>query len=123
MAELRSAAIRGETSVRLDDLVVRVSMRTDVPREGDAVFVYYDFTDRYSLYVTQTLGMLFSFVGLTIILVVFSYMMSGVLLGSRARRARPPERPRCQREPRTENADNDNQRQPRRHQEQPGRRG
>ncbi len=80
MNELKSAAIRGETSVRLDDLIVRVSMRTDVPREGDAVFVYYDFTDRYSLYVTQTLGMLFSFVGLTIILVVFSYMMSGVLL-------------------------------------------
>lgn len=80
--ELLSAAYRGESSVRLDDMLIRIRTRIIEPPESGrlGIYVFYDFTDRYSLYVTQTLGMLFSFLALALILTTFGYMMSGIVL-------------------------------------------
>ncbi|HIW02910.1 MAG TPA: HAMP domain-containing histidine kinase [Candidatus Protoclostridium stercorigallinarum] len=79
--ELIRAAVSGETDVRINDLIVRVRTLVEYDEEGRfGVYAFYDFTDRYSIYVSQTLGMLFSFLALAIILTLFTYMMSGVML-------------------------------------------
>ena len=78
---LMAAAMSGSDGIDLGDLRVRI--RADIDGTGTRgynVYAFYDFTDRYSIYVTQTLGMLFSFIGLACLLSLFSYMMSGVML-------------------------------------------
>lgn len=82
MNKLISAAVQGEHSVRIDDLIIRV--RTVIRDDGElgrfSVYAFYDFTARYDIYVSQTLGMLFSFLALAIVLTLFAYMISGFML-------------------------------------------
>lgn len=81
LKELISAAIRDEQSVRINDMVVRVRVLRDEDSIGRfSVYAFYDFTARYNIYVSQTLGVMFSFIGLSVILTLFSYMMSGFIL-------------------------------------------
>ena len=77
---LMATAMGGADSTRLGDLRVRIAVDVDTGARGYSLYAFYDFTDRYSIYVSQTLGMMFSFIGLACILTLFSYMMSGVML-------------------------------------------
>lgn len=77
---LMATAMGGSDSTWLGDLRIRIAVDVDTGARGYSIYAFYDFTDRYSIYVSQTLGMLFSFIGLACILTLFSYMMSGAML-------------------------------------------
>ena len=82
IGELMSAAQRGEKQAELDDgRKIRIAMRDFEILNGYMVICAFgDFTDTLSSFTKQTLGMMFSFIALTVVLVSFAYMISGVVL-------------------------------------------
>lgn len=82
IGELMSAAQRGEKKIELDDgRVIRIAKRDiDIADGYYVVYAFGDFSDTINAFTKQTLGMMFSFIALTVVLVLFSYMISGVVL-------------------------------------------
>lgn len=82
VGQLMSAAQRGEKKIELDDgRVIRIAKRDIEINNGYyVVCAFSDFSDTMSVFTKQTLGMMFSFIALTVVLVLFAYMMSGIVL-------------------------------------------
>lgn len=79
---LMSAAQSGEKKIELEDgRKIRIARRDIEVKDGRlAIFAFGDFSETLSSFAKQTLGMMFSFIALTVVLVLFAYMISGVVL-------------------------------------------